>query len=195
MLQLLKLLDARMGEPSTYASIAAALMLAHVSVDPGTLHTVTMCGVLLAAALGVVLSEVGSKSPLQIAADAIGALTAAAKVLPPAAVALLLTLLVVTLTACSSGALTTTVATVAGSVAGSSTNPAVAKVVKAVCQYNGAAQFVLVDLLAPVVVAIDPNATPTVAKALAFDQTAIDPAVAAACPPNTTPVAGVPATS
>ena len=40
MLNLLKLFDARMGEPSTYASIAVLLGLLNVNVDPGVMHTV-----------------------------------------------------------------------------------------------------------------------------------------------------------
>ena len=36
---LLEYLDARLGEPSTYAAIAAMLMAAHVGIDPGVSRT------------------------------------------------------------------------------------------------------------------------------------------------------------
>lgn len=90
MLNLLKFVDARMGEPSTWASLAAMLVVLHVSVDPGTLHVVSLWGTVVAGALGGVLSEVGTgKTTAQMVADAVNALLTAAKATPPAAATLL----------------------------------------------------------------------------------------------------------
>jgi hypothetical protein len=82
MLDLLKFADARLGEPSTWASIALLLATAHVSVDPGVLHQVTLWASIASGVLGVVLTEVGTKPAAQIASDAVTALLAAAKAMP-----------------------------------------------------------------------------------------------------------------
>ncbi len=80
MLDLLKLLDSRLGEPSTWAGIGTLLIAAHVSVDPGVWHTVTLWGTIGASALAAVLSEVGTgKTPAQIAQDGLAALIAAVR--------------------------------------------------------------------------------------------------------------------
>lgn len=84
MLDLLKYLDARLGEPGTWASIAAMLVLAHVSVDPGTWHVITAYGIIIAGLLGVVLREIGNKPPMQIANDVAQALLVGLKMLVPA---------------------------------------------------------------------------------------------------------------
>lgn len=72
----LTLIADRAREPSTWASIAAVLGMAGVNVDPGVWHTVALFGAAGAAALGVVLSEKGSKNGMQIAEDALNALAA-----------------------------------------------------------------------------------------------------------------------
>jgi hypothetical protein len=85
MLEILAYLDARFREPSTYVGIAAMLMSAHVSVDPGTMATVTLWGTVIAGAIAVLLPEIGHKPPMQIATDVLGALVAGIKAMPVAA--------------------------------------------------------------------------------------------------------------
>lgn len=82
MMDLLKFLDARMGEPSTYASLALLLGMMHVNVDPGVLHTISLWGAVAAGVLGVVLAEIGTKTPAQVAGDALAAFVAAVKAMP-----------------------------------------------------------------------------------------------------------------
>ncbi|MDE2105500.1 MAG: hypothetical protein KGL39_50200 [Patescibacteria group bacterium] len=83
MMDLLKYLDARLGEPSTYAGIAALLVAAHVNLPTGIWSDITLYGPVIAAALAVVLSEQGKKSPAQIAADALAAAQGAKTTNPP----------------------------------------------------------------------------------------------------------------
>lgn len=82
MLDLIKTLDARLGEPSTWASIAGLLVLAHVNVDPGVWHQITEYGVVAASALGMLLAEIGKKPVVQIAADVMATLAAALRAMP-----------------------------------------------------------------------------------------------------------------
>lgn len=69
MMDLLKYIDARLGEAATWASIATLLALAHVNIDPGLWHTVTMDGVIASSLLGILLAEGGKKPPAAIALD------------------------------------------------------------------------------------------------------------------------------
>lgn len=86
MRSLLLYLDARFGEASTYAGLAAILTAAHVSVDPGLLHAVTLWGVVVSGVLAIVLREAGNKPPGQIATDVLAAVVAGIKAMPePAA--------------------------------------------------------------------------------------------------------------
>lgn len=82
MLNLLKYLDARMGEPSTWASIAMMLGMLGVNLDPGVTHTMAVWGAVASAVLGAVLGEVGTKPTSQIANDAMTALVTAIKAMP-----------------------------------------------------------------------------------------------------------------
>jgi hypothetical protein len=82
MRSLLLYLDARFGEPSTYAGLAALLAAGHVSLDPGVLHAVTLWGVVISGVLAVVLSEAGKKPPATIAADVLNALMTGIKAMP-----------------------------------------------------------------------------------------------------------------
>jgi hypothetical protein len=82
MLDLIKTLDARLGEPSTWASIAGLLVLAHVNVDPGLWHQITEYGVVAASALGMLLAEIGKKPVVQIAADVMATLATALRAMP-----------------------------------------------------------------------------------------------------------------
>ena len=87
-MDILKYLAARLREPSTWASIAALLAVAHVNVDPGLWATVTAWGVIAAGVLGVVLTEVGHKTSAQVAEDALAAvLPLIEKQITPAAAA------------------------------------------------------------------------------------------------------------
>ena len=83
MRDLLAYLDARFGEASTYAGLAAILAAAHVSVDPGLWHAITLYGVVVSGVLAVVIREGGTKPPAQVAADVIEAVVTGIKALPP----------------------------------------------------------------------------------------------------------------
>lgn len=76
MMDLLKYLDARLGEPSTYAGIAALLMAAHVSIPAGVWSDITLWLPVISAVIAVVLREAGTKSPTQIVADVLATLQA-----------------------------------------------------------------------------------------------------------------------
>ncbi len=82
MRNLLLFLDARLGESSTYAGIAALLLAVHVNVAPGTMNLVTLWGVALAGVLAVILKEGGTKPGAAVAQDALAALVAAVKAMP-----------------------------------------------------------------------------------------------------------------
>ncbi len=74
MLTFLNWLDKRLSEPSTYAALALALQQTSVNVPDGAWSVITQWGMFIAIGLGVVLSEVGSKSASQIALDVLGTL-------------------------------------------------------------------------------------------------------------------------
>ncbi len=86
---LLVYLDARLGESSTWASISAALVAAHINVPPGLWTQVTLWGAILAAGAGVLLREAGNKPPATVAADVLAVLKDAVTTAPaePAAAA------------------------------------------------------------------------------------------------------------
>jgi hypothetical protein len=104
MLNLLKFVDARLGEPSTWASLAGMLAMVNINVDPGVLHTISLWGAVGAAVLGVLIAETGSgKTTAQIATDAFNTLVAAIKAMPPAAPVALIVALAVSFPAFASG--------------------------------------------------------------------------------------------
>lgn len=77
MTNILKFLDDRLGEPSTYASLATLLALLHVNVDPGLMHAITLWGAAIAGVLGFVLAEQSAgKTPTQVLTDLIAAAVA-----------------------------------------------------------------------------------------------------------------------
>lgn len=82
MMDILKFIDARLGEPSTWASIATMLAVAHVSVPAGVWDQVTLWGIVVAGTVGVFLKEAGTKPTTQIASDALSAFVAAVKAMP-----------------------------------------------------------------------------------------------------------------
>ncbi len=84
MRDLLRYLDARFGEASTYAGLAAMLAAAHVSVDPGVLHAVTLWGIVLSGALAVLISDAGNKPVPMVATDVLATLVAGIKAMPGA---------------------------------------------------------------------------------------------------------------
>jgi predicted membrane protein len=87
MKDLLKYLDARLGEPSTWASIGLMLGMLHVNVSPGVLNELSLWGAVISAVLGVLLAEIGTKPPAAILADVLGALIAGIKAMPTPAAA------------------------------------------------------------------------------------------------------------
>lgn len=90
MLNLLKFIDARLGEPSTYASLAAVLAMSGVSVDSAAMHQIALYGVVAAGGLGVLLSESSSKTAGAVADDVLKAIVAGVKAMPTTAAALAL---------------------------------------------------------------------------------------------------------
>lgn len=82
MMDLLKFIDARLGEPSTWAGIAVMLAAAHVSMPAGVWDQITLWGMVLAGAAGVFLKEADTKPTSQIASDVLAALVAAVKAMP-----------------------------------------------------------------------------------------------------------------
>ena len=101
--------DARLGESSTWASIAVALTALHLNIEPGLMAQFATWGIGLSVGLGVLMKETGTKSAMGVASDA---LAAAAGSISTKAVtlALLAGLLCVGLVACGSQAPATTVA-------------------------------------------------------------------------------------
>lgn len=80
----LRFLDERLGEPSTYASLAIMFSLANVNVDPGVWKVATMYGGVAAAGLGFLLREASSgKTVAQIVSDTLAAIVAAANAKTP----------------------------------------------------------------------------------------------------------------
>lgn len=87
MLALLKMLDERLSEPSTYAGLSAVLLALNVNVDPGIWHQVTLYGTVAAGIGAMLLSEIGNKPPMQVAVDVIQALAVGLKAIAPDAAA------------------------------------------------------------------------------------------------------------
>jgi hypothetical protein len=71
----LKYLDARMGEPSTWASMAVLLGALHFNVSSDTWAAITAWGVIFSGLLGIALSEkAAGKGTAQIAQDILNTL-------------------------------------------------------------------------------------------------------------------------
>lgn len=83
MLAFLKWIDARLGEPSTYAGIAALLTVCHVTVDAPLMQAITFWGAAVAGILSVIVSEAGTKSPSAIAVDVLKAIATLLKETTP----------------------------------------------------------------------------------------------------------------
>lgn len=77
MMNLLKYIDGRLGEASTWSAIATLLLALHVNIDPGVMKAITIWGTGAAAALGFLIAETSSgKTPGQTAQDILNALVA-----------------------------------------------------------------------------------------------------------------------
>ena len=77
MMNLLKYIDDRMGEASTWSAIAALLVALHVNVDPGLMKAITIWGTGFAGVLGFLIAENSSgKAGIQVAQDILNALVA-----------------------------------------------------------------------------------------------------------------------
>jgi hypothetical protein len=83
LLALLKIFDARLSEPSTYAGLSAVLLAMNVNIDPGVWHQVTLYGTVAAGIGAMLLSEIGNKPPTQVAVDVIQALAVGLKTIAP----------------------------------------------------------------------------------------------------------------
>lgn len=82
MRELLTYLDARLGEPSTYAGIAVLLGLMHVNVPAGVMQSASLWGAVIAGAMSMLLQEMGKKPGMQVADDVLGALVSGIKAMP-----------------------------------------------------------------------------------------------------------------
>ena len=77
-LSLLKYIDARLAEPSTWSAIAALLVALHVNVSSDLWHAVTLWGVGASGVLGFLIAESSSgNSTIQVAQDILAALVQA----------------------------------------------------------------------------------------------------------------------
>jgi hypothetical protein len=77
MMNLLKYIDARLGESSTWSALAALSLALHVNVDPGLWKALSIWGSALSGALGFLIAENTTGKPsTQIAQDILTALVA-----------------------------------------------------------------------------------------------------------------------
>lgn len=77
MMNLLKYLDGRLAEPSTWTAIATLLLALHVNVSSSLMQAITLWGTGFAGALGFLIAESSSgKSSSQIAQDILDRLVA-----------------------------------------------------------------------------------------------------------------------
>ena len=78
MMDLLKYLNARLGEASTLAGITGLLALLHVHVDPGVVKDITLYAPLVTGVLSILLADVSAKkTPAAIAQDVLAGILAA----------------------------------------------------------------------------------------------------------------------
>jgi hypothetical protein len=77
MMNLLKYIDSRLAEPSTWSALAALLLALHINVDPGLMKAITIWGTGFAGILGFLIAENSSgKAGTQVAQDILNALVA-----------------------------------------------------------------------------------------------------------------------
>ena len=78
MMDLLKYLNARLGEASTLAGITGLLALLHVHVDPGVVKDITLYAPLVTGVLSILLADVSAKkTPAAVAQDVLAGVLAA----------------------------------------------------------------------------------------------------------------------
>ena len=78
MMDLLKYLNARLGEASTLAGITGLLALLHVHVDPGVIKDITLYAPLVTGVLSILLADAAAKKPpAAIAQDVLTGILAA----------------------------------------------------------------------------------------------------------------------
>ena len=78
MMDLLKYLNARLGEASTLAGITGLLALLHVHVDPGVVKDITLYAPLVTGVLSILLADVSAKkTPAAVAQDVLAGILAA----------------------------------------------------------------------------------------------------------------------
>ena len=63
MMDLLKYLNARLGEASTLAGITGLLALLHVHVDPGVVKDITLYAPVVTGVLSILLADAAAKKP------------------------------------------------------------------------------------------------------------------------------------
>ena len=85
MMDLLKYLNARLGEASTLAGITGLLALLHVNVDPGVIKDITLYAPLVTGVLSILLADAANKKPpALIAQDVLTGILAALPTAQPA---------------------------------------------------------------------------------------------------------------
>ncbi len=78
MMDLLKYLNARLGEASTLAGITGLLALLHVHVDPGVVKDITLYAPLVTGVLSILLADAATrKPPAAVAQDVLTSILAA----------------------------------------------------------------------------------------------------------------------
>ncbi len=78
MMDLLKYLNARLGEASTLAGITGLLALLHVHIDPGVVKDITLYAPLVTGVLSILLADASAKkTPAAVAQDVLGGILAA----------------------------------------------------------------------------------------------------------------------
>jgi len=78
MMDLLKYLNARLGEASTLAGITGLLALMHVHVDPGVVKDITLYMPMVTGVLSILLADVSAKkTPAAVAQDVLAGILAA----------------------------------------------------------------------------------------------------------------------
>ena len=78
MMDLLKYLNARLGEASTLAGITGLLALLHVHLDPGVVKDITLYAPLVTGVLSILLVDASArKPPAAVAQDVLAGILAA----------------------------------------------------------------------------------------------------------------------
>ena len=71
MMDLLKYLNARLGEASTLAGITGLLALLHVHLDPGVVKDITLYAPLVTGVLSILLADAAARKPPAAVAQAV----------------------------------------------------------------------------------------------------------------------------